>query len=526
MLPEKTDMPAGKTLTQDLQRLLLIVLPLFLLFIGWRPLSVPDEGRYPEVALEMLLSGDFITPRINGIVFLDKPALYYWLQALSFHVFGVSQWSIRLMPALFGVLGVAIIFITAWQLFSRRAAWWSAAILATNPLYFLAAQYADMNLEIAVLVTAALCLFLLGRREPAGSRQRRYLFWLGWMAIGFGVLTKGLIGFVFPAMVAGCWTIIGWRWRELPRWYFISGFIIVLAVCWPWFVAVQKQNPQFFHYFFIYQQFQRFSGTGFNNELPFWFYLPVIAGGLLPWSLWLPKALFNQYRCAFGNTAFADADVRQWLLLWPLLILVFFSLPASKIVGYILPVLPPLALLMGDYLDRKSALAAPLSFAMRHTKYLPVIGLLVSLALLAIIPRFEPNGIKPLATVLQKAFQAGDSIISYRNYYQDLPLYLHREKPFQPMTVVDNWNDPEIMKEDNWRREFFLGLQNQPEARNWLIDENAFAARLQSSARIFVLSSYRNEQTLVSRYGLHVIARTKKNILLATPAIELPATTR
>lgn len=532
MLTENDHTPVNSTLKQDLQRLLLILLPCFLLLSGWRPLSVPDEGRYPEVAREMFLSGDFITPRVNGIVFLDKPALYYWLETLSFKVFDVSPWSIRLMPALFGVLGVAIIFITAWQLFSRRAAWWSAAILASNPLYFLAAQYADMNLEIAVLVTCALCLFLLGRREAVGTVARRYLFWLAWMAIGFGVLTKGLIGFVFPAMVAGCWTVLGWRWRELPRWYCISGFIIVLAICLPWFMAVQKQNPQFFHYFFIYQQFERFSGTGFNNEFPFWFYLPVIAGGLLPWSLWLPKALANQSRCALGKAALPDADVRQFLLLWPTAILLFFSLPASKIVGYILPVFPPLALLLGDYLDRKikhSESTGTMSFALRQSKYLAAIGVIISITLLLIIPRFEQTGIRPLADVLTKQLQAGDTIIGYRNYYQDLPLYLHQTawqaaqgKQIQPLTVIDNWNDPNIMKEDNWRREFYLGLQSQPEARNWLIDDNTFAEKIKTASRIFVLSSYRNEQELTARYGLHVIARTKKNILLATPAVGTP----
>jgi hypothetical protein len=216
------------------------------------------------------------------------------------------------------------------------------------------------------------------------------------------------------------------------------------------------------------------------------------------------------------------------LLLWPLLILIFFSLPASKIVGYILPTLPPLALLLGDYLDRKLTLAeqtGTVSFAVRHTKYLAVIGIAISFALLLVVPRFEPNGIKTLVEALQNQRKDGDSIISYRNYYQDLPLYLHQQKTaqpmnFQPMMVVDNWNDPDIMKEDNWRREFYLGLQNQPDARKWLIDESAFANKLQEAgARIFVLSSYRNEQELTSRFGLHVIARTKKNLLLATSAI-------
>ncbi len=506
---------ATPSLRRDLRLLLLILLPCFLLLLGIRPLSVPDEGRYPEVAREMVLTGDYVTPRVNGIVFLDKPALYYWLQAVSYKVFGVSEWSVRLMPALFGVLGVAMVFITAWQLFSRRAAWWSAAALASNPLYFLASQYADMNIEIAVLVTCAICLFLLGRTQPVGSRPRRSLYWLAWMAIGFGILTKGLIGFVFPAMVVGSWVLAGWRWRELPHWYFVSGLLIVLAVCWPWFAAAQKANPQFLHYFFIYQQFERFSGTGFNNELPVWFYVPVILAGMLPWTLWLPKALYNQLRCAWGAQALADRDVRQMLLLWPALILVFFSIPASKIVGYILPVLPPLALLLGDYLDRRQTLAEashaqPAS--LRATRFLPAVGALLILGVLVGALQFDRNSIRPLARELQSRMQAGDTVITYRRYYQDLPMYLHTTAP---ITVVDDWTDPEIMKEDNWRREFYLGLQNQPEAREWLIDEAAFAARLQSHQRIFVLASARYEQDLLSRYGLKLVARTDKAVLLS-----------
>ena len=146
-------------MAQDLIILIAIMIPAFVTLLGVRPLSVPDEGRYPEVAREMLLTSDFITPKVNGIAFLDKPALYYWLEAGSMHVFGVHVWSIRLMPALLGALGVVVVFITAHRLFSRRAAWWSAAALTTNPLYFLASQYADMNIEIAVWVTCALCGF-------------------------------------------------------------------------------------------------------------------------------------------------------------------------------------------------------------------------------------------------------------------------------------------------------------------------------------------------------------------------------
>ena len=318
---------------------------------GWRPLSVPDEGRYPEIAREMLMTGDFVTPRLNGVAFLDKPALYYWLQTVSYRLLGVSTWSVRLMPVLFGVAGVVLVFVASWHLFSRRAAQIAAAVLASSPLYVGASQYANMDLEVATWISATLLLFLLAWQ--ASQPRQRWLFWAAYACMGCGVLTKGLIGAVFPLMIIGAWTVLGWRWRELLRWQIIPGVMITLAVCLPWYLAVQKANPGFFHYFFIYQQFERFASGGFNNALPFWFYLPVIAIGLLLWSFWLPHALHNQFRAAVGSTALHQADARQLLLLWPALILVFFSIPQSKIVGYILPVLPPLAMLLGDYLDRK-----------------------------------------------------------------------------------------------------------------------------------------------------------------------------
>jgi len=496
--------------------LLLLLTIYFVALMGLRPLSVPDEGRYPEVAREMLLTHDYVTPRVNGIVFLDKPILYYWLQAASFKVLGVNTWSIRLMPALFGIVGALLVFFTAHQLFNRRAAWWSVGALVCNPIYFLAAHYANMDLEIAIWVSAALCLFLLARKKPEGTTERRNIFWWAWAAIGCGILTKGLIGLVFPAMVVGVWVVIGWRWRELKHWYFVSGLLVMLAICLPWYLAVQHRNPQFFHYFFIYQQFERFSSGGFNNVFPFWFYLPVVLLGLIPWALYLPIALYNQWRCAFGKMALADAGTRQILLLWPLLIFIFFSIPASKIVGYILPVIPPLAILIGEYIDRKLTLAEKTetqrSFFTKILPALPVTGAVIAVALLLIVPRFEPpEGIKPLVSELQAQWKAGDEIICYHNYFQDLPVYIQAT---QPLKVVEDWSNPEILKDDNWRREFYFGLQDQPEAKAWLIDESEFSAFLKNHSRVFIFARKKDVKAIEKKYALRAIGETEKNVLL------------
>jgi len=504
-----------RSMQRDGLILLLLLTIYFVALMGLRPLSVPDEGRYPEVAREMLLTHDYITPRVNGIVFLDKPILYYWLQAGSFKVLGVNTWSIRLMPALFGIGGALLVFFTAYQLFNRRAAWWSVGALVCNPIYFLAAHYANMDLEIAIWVSAALCLFLLARKKTEGSAQRRNVFWWAWAAIGCGILTKGLIGLVFPAMVVGVWVVIGWRWRELKHWYFVSGLFVTLAICLPWYLAVQHRNPQFFHYFFIYQQFERFSGGGFNNVFPFWFYAPVVFVGLIPWALCLPIALYNQWRCAFSKMALADADSRQILLLWPLLIFIFFSIPASKIVGYILPVIPPLAILIGEYIDRKLTMAEKnathRSLFIKTLPALPVTGVILAVALLLIIPRFEKEGIQPLVSELQAQWQTGDEIICYRNYFQDLPLYV---QSVHPLKVVEDWSNPEILKDDNWRREFYFGLQDQPEAKEWLIDETDFYVFLKTHTRVFVFARKKDLGMIEKKYSLKIISQTEKNVLL------------
>jgi len=507
-----------QTIRRDLWILLLLLAVYFMALMGLRPLSVPDEGRYPEVAREMLLTGDYITPRVNGMVFLDKPVLYYWLQAASFKVFGVNTWSIRLMPALFGIGGALLVFVTAYQLFNRRAAWWSVGALVCNPLYFLAAHYANMDLEIAIWVSAALFLLLLARKKPENSKARRHYFRMAWAAIACGVLTKGLIGLVFPAMIAGVWVVMGWRWRELRRWYFISGIFIVLLLCLPWYLAVQHRNPQFFHYFFIYQQFERFSGGGFNNEFAFWFYAPVLLLGLFPWSLCLPLALYNQFRCAFGKAALANSDTRQLLVIWPALIFIFFSIPASKIVGYILPVVPPLALLIGEYIDRKisavSASSRKTSLLIKSLPALPVFGAAIAIVLLLLIPNyFEKNSIQSLATTVQSQWQPEDELVIYRTYFQDLPVYL---KTKHPLKIVDDWDDKSILNDDNWRREFYFGLQHQPEAREWLISEQDFSALLKKHRRVFVFASQHDLANIQKKYKLEIIAQTENSVLLSS----------
>ncbi|WP_179958107.1 phospholipid carrier-dependent glycosyltransferase [Chitinimonas arctica] len=552
-----------KRLPRDICLLLLLLLPYFLALLAARPLNVPDEGRYPEVARAMLLSGDFITPKVNGAVFLDKPALYYWLQALSYQVLGVGTASTRVMPALFGVAGCLLVFLVGRRLFSRRAGWLAAGILASSPLYYIASQYANLDLEVAIWISAALFAVLLGRQAPPAKRRRYFI--AAYLAGGCGVLTKGLIGVVLPGLVLAGWLLWRRRWRELPSWHLGWSLPLVLLVCLPWYAAVQAANPQFLHYFFVFQQFERYTAGGFNNAFPWYFYLLVLGLFVLPWSLWLPAAL----RRAWQRRTEAD-ETRPFLLVWPALILLFFSLPASKIVSYILPVLPPLALLLAAYFDEQlNTAGVPKRLAMLATVVLAGAGGLLLyaipslqarypaapqlapwLALLAgvllagalllawgtvrkrldlvlsglllaaagtgwcvniIVGRVDDQTSWPVAQALKPHLSEQALLISYHDYYQDLPIYLNRREPIH---VVDNWRDPTLAGKDNWRREFHYALGWQPEAAAWLVGEEGFASLLRQQRPIFVVLAEPLADEVARRHGLRVLWRGSGRAIL------------
>jgi 4-amino-4-deoxy-L-arabinose transferase-like glycosyltransferase len=180
-------------------------------FLGNRPLNIPDEGRYSEVAREMLITGDYITPRVNGLVFFDKPPLNYWLQALSMKAFGVNNLAARLPNVLLGFLGCLIVYYSTYKLYGWHRAWLASCILVTMPLYFFASFYTDMNLPMAIFISASLLLFLVSTEEANLSTKRNLLFG-AYICVGLAILTKGLIGIVIPGCVIGSWVLLQRRW--------------------------------------------------------------------------------------------------------------------------------------------------------------------------------------------------------------------------------------------------------------------------------------------------------------------------
>jgi hypothetical protein len=327
--------------------LLVFLLGCFFSFkLGERALWSPDEGRYSEVAREMAVSGDYITPRLDGVKFFEKPPLFYWTQSAAIKLFGLNEWDLRLGPAMFALLGCLAVYFCGGKLFGRKTGWCAALVLATCGLHYAMSRMANLDMGLSTLLSCALMSFLLGTCESVG-RRRRLAMWSFYLFAALAVLQKGLIGIVLPGLIIGSWIVVFGEWNILKTLYLPSGLALFLAVALPWHVLVSAINPEFFSFYFIREHFQRFlyKNGPFDHPLT---YVPVLLIGLFPWSVFLypslRHSLFLRWRPRHG---YREA---VFLALWAGWVFAFFSLSSSKVITYILPMLPPLALLIGRYL--------------------------------------------------------------------------------------------------------------------------------------------------------------------------------
>ncbi|MGC4059682.1 MAG: glycosyltransferase family 39 protein [Aquabacterium sp.] len=320
-----------------------------------RPLAVPDEGRYAGVAWEMIRSGDWLTPTLNGLPFFHKPPLFYWLTALSIKAFGLTLWAARLASVLGALAGALAVHMLAKRWAGPRLAGWSTLVLVTQPFWFGGAQYANLDMLVAGCISAAIAFAAHAVLAREAGRPFRLALYGAYAFAGLGLLAKGLIGLVLPGAVIVVWLLLGGRWRAVLGLLSLPGMAVLAVVAAPWFVAMQRLYPDFFHYFFVYQHFQRFTQTGFNNMHAWWYYLPLIVGLSLPWvPAWMAAVCWPGKAPRVSDAASAPPDSGQALRLlmwvWMGVIVVFFSIPASKLPGYVLPALPPLAWLVADAL--------------------------------------------------------------------------------------------------------------------------------------------------------------------------------
>lgn len=308
------------------------------------PLQEPDEGRYGDIAASMVRTGDWLTPRLNGIRYYEKPPLYFWLGAASVAVLGPTEAAVRLPSAL--ACFATIFLLMHW---GRRAGGAAAGVLAaamggTLPLLALFAHMAMVDLVLAFLTTLALYSAWRGLMAPGDTSSRTWIR-VFWCSCALAMLTKGPVGVVIPLVSVAGWILAAQSWDRLRALLRFEGLLLFLVVSAPWFVAMEVRYPGYARDFFVAQNFGRaVAGDAFDRNAPPWFYLPVLASYFLPWILFIPHAL---RRLKFGPAARTapEGDLRLFLAASILAPLALLSVAQSKIGYYLLPLAPPVALL-------------------------------------------------------------------------------------------------------------------------------------------------------------------------------------
>jgi 4-amino-4-deoxy-L-arabinose transferase-like glycosyltransferase len=495
--------------------LLALTTILYLVALGSHGLLDPDEGRYSEIPREMLESGDFVTPHLNYVAYFEKPVLHYWLTALSFEVLGQNEFAARFFPAVLAMAGVFVVYWLADRMYGPRAAFLSAWILATSLVYFAIGQINITDMPLSFFMTLSSAGFWMGYR-----RDRRYfvLFYLG---MALGLLTKGLVGVVLPAGVAFWWIVLTRKWEVIREALYLPGLALFFLVGTPWFVLVCMKNPDFFDFFFIQEHFLRYTTKMHGRFEPWWWFIPIIIVGSIPWTGFLPGAIASALPSSIASRTRQDRG-KIFLLLWFGIIFLFFSISNSKLIPYIVPVMPPLAILMGSFLDLNMDRGKTRSLGMalllnslvlllfgiaaasypfldeRYGKELlpfvaPVVGVLVLLMVLSWTYYLKGESRKVvlalcifaflnvatfknvfgfydsimsargLASTIGEQILPGDVVAQYRDYDQGLPFYLKRR-----IVLVD------------WRGELEFGSRRGDQS-DWFLDSEGFIERYWNS---------------------------------------------
>jgi 4-amino-4-deoxy-L-arabinose transferase-like glycosyltransferase len=337
-----------------LDGLLLAGFCLFLFFFGlsYFGLLGADEPRYAQVAREMLARHDWVTPTLGGQPWLEKPALYYWQTIIAYSLFGVTDWAARLASAVDATLMVVAVYLFLRRFrpgFQLDGALMTAS--ASGVIGF--ARAASTDMPLAAMFTVAMLAWYAWYE----SDSKRYLA-LSYIFLGLAALAKGPVAPFFAVVVVVLFAAAKGEYRLIKRTLWIPGIALFCVVALPWYVAVQLRNPEFFRVFILQHNLARFGSDLYHHTEPFWYYLPVILLGLVPWTIFVIAALVESIRVWWTEKreVFRSGDpLPIFLVIWLLLPIVFFSFSASKLPGYILPAVPAGTLLLAEYVRRHVA---------------------------------------------------------------------------------------------------------------------------------------------------------------------------
>ena len=317
-----------------------IVLVVYILPLGGRPMITPDEARYAEIPREMLLSGNYISPRLNGVRYFEKTPFSYWAFAVSFKLFGMNRFALRL-PCMLAMLGTAwIIFLLMGRYYDRRISLLGAAVFAALPFVSVLASVAITDMFLTFFVTGVTVTAFLAAQDDITRKRRTVLLILCGICCGLAFLTKGFLAFAVPVVTLGPYLIWDRKWKKLFTLPWIP-LIVMLLVVGPWCLAIHRQEPDFWHYFFFVEHVNRFfGGKKAQHAKSFFFFFPVFAAAVAAWVLMIPnlcKVLYSQVKGSPLLKCCTCGVILPFLL---------FSCSSGKLATYILPCLPPAAILI------------------------------------------------------------------------------------------------------------------------------------------------------------------------------------
>jgi len=334
--------------TLPLLTLALFVL-IYLVPLGARPLFVPDEARYGEIAREMIADHDWVVPHLNGLRYFEKPVLGYWLHAGSIMLFGENTFAIRLPSAAAVGLSALMIFLLVRRIFrtNEPEKGWQAAMAALAFLVcfevFGVGTFSVLDSMLALFLTATMTAFFLATAARPGSRRERLMLLLAGLSCGLAFLTKGFLALAVPVLAIVPYLIWQRRLADLPRLAWLP-LATAIAVALPWSILIHLREPDFWHFFFWNEHVRRFLSPSAQHQESFWFYFLAAPAMFLPWTFLIPAAA-SGVKNNLKNHA-ASADLLRYCLCWAIFPFLFFSASSGKLLTYILPCFPPFAILM------------------------------------------------------------------------------------------------------------------------------------------------------------------------------------
>lgn len=501
---------------------------LFLLCAG-RFLSNPDEARYVEIPREMIVSGDFLTPRLNGVKYFEKPPLFYWIEALFVKIFGIWEWGLRIPHLLLGLSGIALLHWFLNRIHEEKLAKKATLILSTSLLYQTLSVFITLDMPMAFFISATMVFFYLHVVE-----QKVPWIILSGICAGLALLTKGLIALVIPGMIIILYLTWDKQWDKIKFSHLCFAFISFFTVAAPWHIMVCKKNPEFFHKYFIVEHFIRYTTDYHCRVQPFWFFIPVIVLGLFPWSINLLKSVITPPHIPLISQN--KRSLFRFALLWGCLPFIFFSFSRSKLIPYILPCMMPFSIIISFFVSFKekakvlqvlllalSALGSSILFiplesisdyALRYDVFFPIVKTITcGSALLFIVSffasfksiyvltscsfmiiggffaqRLQKPSVKPLIEgVLQQRVK--EKVVIWHEYPQDTPVYLE-----------------DIVHVVKWKGELEFGTQveNTP----WMMEDADFETLIKTE-NFFILCDNKSVRDLPNTLNLRLL---KKNV--------------